>query len=144
MFKHILVPVDTEELHFSDEAMKVALREVDREGGVIHLMTVMPGYSSPLVASYFNAAAVKKAHTAVDARLCEYAHSMLPDGVVRKLSVHEGHPAERIIAQAKVINADLIIMTAHHRGRLDHAVLGSNSSRVVERAGSSVLVLRPR
>ncbi|MEH6825131.1 MAG: universal stress protein [Motiliproteus sp.] len=143
MFKHILIPVDVEEPEFSDAALELGLREIDRDGGTLHLMTVIPGFSSPLVASYFKKSEVKKAHAAVDQHLLDYAQAKLPVDVQRSLSVHQGNPAERIVKQAKRIGADLIIMTAHHRGKIDHALLGSNSSRVVERAGCSVLVLRP-
>ncbi|MEH6471112.1 MAG: universal stress protein [Halopseudomonas sp.] len=144
MFKQIIVPVDIEEPTFSDRAIELALREVDREGGSIHLMTVIPGFNSPLVASYFKKSAIDKAHEAVDKQLQALAQKMLPADVQRTLSVHQGNPAERIIKQAKRNKADLIIMTAHHRGKVDHVLLGSNSSRVVERAGCSVLVLRPQ
>lgn len=143
MFKHILIPIDLEEPQFSDQAIEVALREVDRDGGELHLMTVIPGFSSPLVASYFKKSAVEKAHEAVEQHLLDFAHQKLPADVVRSLSVHQGNPAERIVKQAKRMAADLIIMTAHHRGKVDHALLGSNSARVVERALCSVLVLRP-
>lgn len=144
MFKHILIPVDLEEPQFSDEAIEVGLREVDRDGGEIHLMTVIPGFSSPLVASYFKKSAVEKAHQAVEEHLVQFAKEKLPEGLKHHLSVHQGNPAERIIKQARRVGADLIIMTAHHRTKVDHALLGSNSSRVVERAGCSVLVIRPR
>ncbi|WP_210394606.1 universal stress protein [Motiliproteus sediminis] len=143
MFKHILIPVDVEEPQFSEQAIAVALREVDSEGGEIHLMTVIPGFSSPLVASYFKKSAVDKAHEAVEQHLVDFAKAHLPEGVHYNLSVHQGNPAERIIKQARRMDADLIVMTAHHRSKVDHVLLGSNSSRVVERAGCSVLVLRP-
>ncbi len=144
MFKHILIPVDLEEPQFSDEAIEIGLREVDRDGGEIHLMTVIPGFSSPLVASYFKKSQVEKVHHAVEEHLVAFADEKLPAEVVRHLSVHQGNPAERIVKQAKRMGADLIIMTAHHRGAVDHALLGSNSSRVVERATCSVLVIRPK
>ncbi|WP_020684003.1 universal stress protein [Marinobacterium rhizophilum] len=142
MFKTILIPVDLEEPAFAEPAIAVALRELDRDGGHIHLMTVMPGFVSPMVASFFDPAVLAKAHKAVDQHLVEYAATHLPADVAHTLSVHQGHPAERIIKEAAAINADLIIMSAHHRGRLDSALLGSNSARVVERAQCSVLLLR--
>lgn len=142
MFKTILIPVDLEEPGFSRPAIEVALRELDRDGGKLHLMTVIPGFASPLVASYFDPAAVQKAHQAVDQHLVEFARQELPDDIQYDLSVHQGHPAERIVKQSKKVHADLIIMSAHHRGRLDSALLGSNSARVVERAKCSVLILR--
>ena len=143
MFKQILVPIDIEEPQFSDRALVVALRELDPEVGNIHLMTVIPGFNSPLVASYFKKSAVDKAHEAIEQHLINFAEEKLPEGISRTLSVHQGNPAERIVKQARRNKADLIVMTAHHRGKVDQALLGSNCSRVVERAGCSVLVLRP-
>ncbi len=142
MFKNILIPVDLEEPAFAEPAIAVALRVRDPDGGSIHLMTVIPGFASPLVASFFDPAAVQKAHLAVDKHLVDFAAQQLPADVPHSLSVHQGHPAERIVKQAAVINADMIIMSAHHRGRLDSALLGSNSARVVERAQCSVMILR--
>lgn len=142
MFKNILIPVDLEEPAFSRPALEVALRELDRSGGNIHLMTVIPGFASPLVATFFDPAVVDKAHKAVDQHLIDFAAQELPEDVHHSLSVHQGHPAERIVQQAQKMKADLIIMSAHHRGRLDSALLGSNSARVVERAQCSVLILR--
>ncbi|WP_240476471.1 universal stress protein [Marinobacterium rhizophilum] len=104
--------------------------------------TMRQGLVSPMVASFFDPAVVAKVHKAVDQHLVEYAATHLHADVAHTLSVHQGHPAERIIKEAVAINADLIIMSAHHRGRLGSALLGSNSARVVERAQCSVLVLR--
>nr|WP_067292458.1 universal stress protein [Marinobacterium profundum] len=142
MFKTILIPVDLEEPAFAQPAIAMALRELDPNGGTLHLMTVMPGFASPLVASYFDPAVLKKAHEGVNRHLVEFAAKQLPADVTHRLSVHQGNPAERIIKQAAAINADMIIMSAHHRSRLDSALLGSNSARVVERAQCSVMILR--
>ncbi|GGO87624.1 universal stress protein [Marinobacterium nitratireducens] len=142
MFKNILIPVDLEEPDFARPAIEVALRERDPDGGCVHLMTVIPGFASPLVASYFDPATVEKAHEAVDQHLLDFAHKELPADTPHHLTVHQGHPAKRIVEQAEKIHADLIIMSAHHRGRIDHALLGSSSARVVEHAHCSVMILR--
>lgn len=142
MFKHILVPVDMNEPAFSEEAMQFALREARLNQGEIHVMTVLPGVGSPLVANYFEPEALERARGAVKTQLEEFVAYQAPDDVKHSLSVHEGHPANRILSHARAMNADLIVMTAHHRGHLESALLGSNSSRVVERADCSVLILR--
>lgn len=143
MFKQILVPVDLNEPEFSRQAIEVAAREARQGQGEIHLMTVMPGVSSPLVADFFDQSAIHKAHEAVKTQLKAFAADQLPSDVAHSLSVHEGQPADRILFQARHIKADLIIMTAHHRSHLSEVLLGSNSSRVVERAACSVLIMRP-
>ena len=142
MFKRILVPVDLNEPDFSESAVEMAIREARLDKGEIHVMTVMPGFNSPLVAGYFDADAVEKAREAVKAQLKSFAANRLPADLPHSLSVHEGQPADRIIHQAEHMGADLIILTAHHRSHLQEVLLGSNASRVVERAACSVLILR--
>jgi universal stress protein F len=142
MFKNILIPVDLEDTLFALEAIEVALRELDNQEGKLHLLTVIPGFTSPLVASFFDQASIDKAHKAVDQRLAEFADEAVPSVVPCNLMVKQGPAAETIIEFAKETDVDLIIMAAHHRGLLDHALLGSVSSRVVERAECSVTVLR--
>jgi universal stress protein F len=144
MFKNILVPVDLEDTRFALQAIEVALRELDNQVGKLHLLTVIPGFTSPLVASFFDQASIEKAHKAIDQRLMDFANQAIPSVVPFALSVKQGHPAETIIDHAKHTDVDLIIMAAHHRSRLDHALLGSVSSRVVERADCSVTVLRQK
>lgn len=142
MFKRVLVPIDLNEPDFSKGAIEAAIREARLDEGEIHLMAVMPGFNSPLVAGYFDASAVEKARNAVKEQLKAFAASSVPKDLHYSLSVHEGQPADRIIFQAKHIGADLIVLTAHHRSHLQEVLLGSNASRVVERAACSVLILR--
>jgi len=142
MFKRILVPIDMNEPAFSERAVDIALREARLGNGQIHLMTVLPGVGSPLVADYFEPEALERARAAVRAQLASFTEAHMPTDISHGLSVHEGHPANCILHQAERMSADLIVMTAHHRGPLESALLGSNSSRVVERANCSVLILR--
>lgn len=142
MYKHILVPIDLNEPAFSAGAIDEAISRAREGQAEVHLMTVLPGFSSPLVADYFEAESVDRATESVKAQLKGLASKRIPADVAHSLSVHEGQPAERILFQAGHFQADLIIMTAHHRHHLEAVLLGSNSSRVVERASCSVLILR--
>ncbi len=142
MYKHILVPVDLNEPEFSTGAIGEAVSRAREGQGEVHLMTVLPGFSSPLVADYFEAGAVDRATESVKTQLKDLAAQRIPADVAHSLSVHEGQPADRILFQARHFQADLIVMTAHHRRPLEEVLLGSNSSRVVERATCSVLILR--
>jgi nucleotide-binding universal stress UspA family protein len=55
-----------------------------------------------------------------------------------------GSPAERIVALASGIDADVIVLGTHSRQGLDRWVLGSVADEVVRRAPCGVFVLRPR
>lgn len=53
-----------------------------------------------------------------------------------------GHPAEKIVERAEKENAGLVLVGARGLGRFKGALLGSVSHRVVNSAGTSVLVVR--
>lgn len=144
MFKKILVPIDLNEPQFSQEALDLAIHEARLNQGEIHLMSVLPGFSSPLVADYFDAETVAEVRESAKAQLKALAAERLPRDVPHSLSIHEGHPAERILHQARQLEADLIVMTAHHRSHLEEVFLGSTSARVADRAPCSVFLLRQR
>ncbi len=64
---------------------------------------------------------------------------------IEKIAVYvtTGHPAERIVALATAIDADLIVLGTHGRTGLKRIVLGSVAEEVVRRAPCTVVVLRP-
>jgi nucleotide-binding universal stress UspA family protein len=53
-----------------------------------------------------------------------------------------GHPAERIIAEADKIDADLIVVGDRGRSRFSRLLLGSTSKHVTEHAARAVMVVR--
>lgn len=65
---------------------------------------------------------------------------------IEKIAVYvtTGHPAERIVALATALDADVIVMGTHGRTGLKRIVLGSVAEEVVRRAPCTVHVLRPR
>lgn len=58
--------------------------------------------------------------------------------------VQRGIPYVDIVATAKQIKADLILMATHGRTGLSHLLLGSVADRVVRTAECPVLTVRPR
>lgn len=142
MFKKVLVPVDLAEPEFARKAIQLALREVDENGAELHVVTVAPGFNNSLVASFFSEKDHQKALTEVARQFKQYAKQTLPEEVNPVLKVLEGAAAEMIVKYAKDQAIELIIMSAHHRSKVDEFLLGSVSARVVERAQSSVLLLK--
>ena len=59
-------------------------------------------------------------------------------------AVDVGDPAERILALAEEVHADLIIVGTHGRRGLEHFVLGSVAETVLRNARCPVLVMRPK
>lgn len=142
MFKKVLVPVDLTEPEFIRQALQLALREVRDNDAELHLITVVPGFSNSFVASFFSESEHQKAVTEVARKFKKFALSELPDGVKPVLKVYEGSPAELIVDYVRRKDIDLVLMSAHHRSRVDEFLLGSVSARVAERAGCSVMLLK--
>jgi nucleotide-binding universal stress UspA family protein len=63
-----------------------------------------------------------------------------------KIAVHVvvGSPAERLVALAEAIDAEVIVIGTHARRGLDRMILGSVAAEVVKRAPCGVFVVRPR
>lgn len=142
MFAKVLVPVDLAELDFAHQALELALREVKASGGELHLVTVVPGFTNSMVASYFSEKEHHDLVADIATQLKAFSQDQLPADVNVKLRVREGSPAEEINRYIKKEGIELAIVRAHHRSKVGEFLLGSVSSRVVERARCSVVVLK--
>ncbi|WP_028303561.1 universal stress protein [Oceanospirillum maris] len=148
MFNKVLVPIDLGESDFSQQALKLAIREVVDNHAELHLITVVAGYGNPIVAGYFSEDDHHDAVKKVAAQLKQFAHDNVlanenvPADAKVVLKVYEGSPAENILHHIKHEGIDLVLLAAHHRSRLDEFLLGSVSSRVAERARCSVMLLK--
>jgi nucleotide-binding universal stress UspA family protein len=104
-------------------------------------MTVMPGFGMPLVASFFPDDAMRQAKKEIGAELKKYIAANFPKDITTHPVIGEGNPAEMILAEAKAIRADLIIIPSHAQS-LSQVFLGSCAAKVVEHAHSSVMVIK--
>jgi len=59
-------------------------------------------------------------------------------------SVLTGNPADQIVAYAKEVGAEMIIMSTHGYSGLEHVVLGSTTESVLRHAECPVLSIRSR
>ena len=85
-----------------------------------------------------------------DLKVKETAHKLIEQGVRKLINAgftaeplcQRGNPAEKIIKVASKQRADLIVMGAKGLTAIDRFLLGSVSTRVVQHANCSVLVVR--
>ncbi|UTW02799.1 universal stress protein [Amphritea atlantica] len=142
MITRILIPMDMRETNFAAKALAIAINEAENKQAELHVMTIVAGFHNPIVSSYFPALALQEAADEMTKHLNEYVKEKIPQGISVSTSVHEGKPAECIVSQAKTLGADMIVMPAHSRNKIDRVLLGSTTAKVVERAPCSVLVIR--
>jgi universal stress protein F len=141
MHKNILFPVDLEHTVESEKALKIAIEEARRSKAKLTVMTVAPGFGMPIVASYFDAGAVKNALKEIARHLKQYVSDNIPDDVETRAIVVEGNPAELILKQAQNDNIDLIVI-ASHNSQIENLLLGSCAAKVVRHAHCTVTVVK--
>ena len=74
-------------------------------------------------------------------RLAQEAEALRVGGRRPGIEVREGYPADAIVAAARDLDADLVVVASRGRSGLVHLLLGSTAERVVQHAGCPVLVV---
>ena len=140
MFKKILAPIDVTHPESSKLALDAAAKLADSSGAKLTLLNVVADVPN-LVAVQLPDNFAEKAEAAAREQLSSIAKSCgLSDGAY-ETAVGSGAPYHEIIAQARKMGADLIVM-ASHRPELADYLLGTVAARVVRHANCSVLVVR--
>lgn len=142
MFRKILFPVDLSEPSASEDALQVAIQEARNHGAKLHVMSVLPGFGLPWVATYFPRDALEQARKSLEQRLQQYVREKIPDELQATAVVREGTPYREILEEVGRVSADLVVIQCQDASELGRAVLGSCASRVVEHAHISVMVIR--
>ncbi len=147
MYRNILVATDGSDLSF--KAVRAALRLGRDFDATVTAVNVQPPYQ-PAVAVEVPAAflhnpqqveaeALSHSQTilAEVTRMAEGAGMECQTETIFDVSVHQG-----VIATARKLRADLIVMASHGRGSIGQLLLGSETSKVLEECQIPVLVHR--
>ena len=143
MFNKILIPVDLENESFAEKALQVAIQQATDSNAGLHVVTVIPGFGMSMVGSFFPEDAMEKAMLAVTKELKQYVAKNVPKGVKVSTQALQGKSHKEILRESKAVSADLIVIPSHNYTKVNKALLGSTTSRVVERAKVSVMVIKP-
>jgi len=140
MFKKILVPVDIDYPRTAALVYQKALEIAESTGAEIRLISVMPGYSMPIVASFISDEILKEAKDKLRAAL----EAFIKDNCREPISyvLKAGKNWEVITKAADKWGADLIVVYHNRRRDVNEVFSNSCSQRVMENADCSVLRLR--
>ncbi len=141
MYDNILLPIDLNQESSWAKALPTALELCKAFGARLHVMTVVPDFGMPIVASYFPKDFEQKARAETESRLAALCADKVPGEVTVDHVCVEGTVYEEVLRVAGECGADLIVM-ASHRPELKDYLLGPNAARVVRHADISVLVVR--
>ncbi len=122
-------------------AIRTAERLAKNDGATLHVVTVIPTFSMPIVGGYFPEGFEEKHFQEAKAELKRQIEEDAedPDAIIRH--VVQGSIYEQILNTADRLDCSLIIMEAH-RPDLKDFLLGPNAARVVRHAKQSVYVIR--
>jgi nucleotide-binding universal stress UspA family protein len=147
MYKHLLVPTDGSKL--SDKAVVQAIALAKALGAGITFVHATPGMPRPI---YTDGMAVEMISRKEYAQRAKADAAKVLDKVSAKASaaglksqvvhVSTDAPWESIIAVAKKVKADAIVMASHGRRGLAGLLLGSETTKVLTHSTVPVLVVR--
>ena len=98
MFGKILVPVDLQDIEFSLNALKLALREIAESAGELHLLTVLPGFGNSYVSSFLGESEHRAVVKSIAQDLTDYAAKYVGEQIKPVLKVFEGSAPEKSTA----------------------------------------------
>jgi nucleotide-binding universal stress UspA family protein len=137
-FKRILCPIDYDDN--SRAALGFAARLARRYRGSIDLLNVVNVPFEP--SEVPEQPDIPEWERDARRRLANFASENLGTSPRYRLFVRQGDPAEAILALAREVNADLIVMATHGHEGLAHLALGSVAESVVRESPVSVLTIR--
>lgn len=137
--KPILVAVDGSQP--SNWALRAAARLATRMDALLILLHVIalrkPGASDLALETSVVIQYLREEGDEVLQAACR----QLPPGLIPRMLLVEGNPAQQIIAQAQAIDVEFILMGNRDRGRWARSVLGSTAETVLRDAPCPVIVV---
>jgi nucleotide-binding universal stress UspA family protein len=139
--KNVLMPTDFSPT--SKRALEYAQALASRFGAKLHLLHVlaypMSGVATPEAYWVELTDLRKRLRDDVDRDMAALAASLA--GIELSTKVLDGPPAPTIVAAAKDLGCDLIVMGTHGHSGIAHLLLGSVAERVVRTAPCPVLTV---
>lgn len=141
MPRSILIAVDLSDQQSLKQLIVTGESLAKLDGAAIHVLTVVPSFSMPIVASYFPADFAEKAIEEAKQHLAEAIAGAAANPDAISGHVAHGTVYHEVLHCADKLDCDLIVMKSH-RPELRDYLLGPNTARVVRHAKQSVYVLR--
>lgn len=142
MFNKILVPVDIDYPNTSRAVFQNALELASLSGAEIRIVSVMPDFSMPIVASFVTDDIKNEARDHFKKTLDTFVEKNCTGGTRVSHKVLVGKHYEEILKVADKWGADLIVVYHNHRRNINEAFSGNCARKIVKNANCSVLRLR--
>ena len=142
MFNKILVPVDLSTEATTAKLCKTANDLAGKYNSEVILLTIIPDYGMPLVASFFPEDAQQKIKLEMKGKLEGLAKTYFGDIQV-STKLKRGKRRQAILQAIEILEPELVIMGCRRKkSRSDQRLLGATGTVVSDRAGCSVMIVR--
>ncbi len=142
MYNKILIAIDVFREKNAEKLCKAANGMAKINGAEIRLVSVIPDYGMPIVASYFPQDAQDNVKNEMSGMLKKYATEFIDTNKVTA-TLRQGKRARNIVEEASEWSADLVIVGCRKKASRDNnRMLGACSSSVTDRVDCSVIVVR--
>ncbi|MCG8683790.1 MAG: universal stress protein [Desulfobacterales bacterium] len=143
MFNKILVPVDIDYPRTAKAVFQNALELASLSGAEIRIVSVMPDFSMPIVASFVTEDIKKEAREEFKKNLDAFVEKNCTGGGPRvSHRILVGKHYEEILKVADKWEADLIVVYHNHRRNINESFSNNCARKLVKHANCSVLRLR--
>lgn len=155
--KNILVAKDLSKE--SSQVIRYALELGCKFHAQVHVLHVMPTADPAvlnMVALTMGADKLAKLNSENEASLAEQTREQLRTIILEetdlieeevtlppKIEVHHGDPTAMILDTADRLDADMIILGSHSKGRLHYAFLGSVAEKILRKSHRAVVIVPP-
>jgi nucleotide-binding universal stress UspA family protein len=142
-YKKILCPVDFDEnsVRALKEAAELGLHG-DGTLCLLHVLQINP-LTAQGVAEGYDAGEFYDTQTEFARKQVGEMLGKLPAALKFEVAIEFGEPGTTILAAAKRLRTDLVVMATHGRRGLRHLVMGSVAERIVRESTVPVLTVRP-
>ncbi len=140
MFKKILVPIDVDRPIAAKAVYDCAAELAKKNGAQIKLISVMPGFGMPIVASYITDRVRNEAADHFKEALTKFVKENCDDSVT--FHVRSGKNWREIVKMAEKWEADLIILYHNRRREVNEMFSHTCCHNVYQHSPCSVLRLR--
>jgi len=141
MFNKILVPVDLSTETTTGKLCRTANDLAKKYDCEVKLITIVPDYGMPLVASYFPEGAQKKLKLDLREKLKDLSNTYFTAKVTTELK--QGKRRAAILKEIEDYDPDLVMLGCRRKkSRRNQRLLGATGTAVSDRAGCSVMVVR--
>ena len=138
----VLLPIDLQNRSEACEEIKKTMIYFADKVIQMHFLSILPGKPVPLLGGSKLSEELISALAVLEEELVVLINEAIPELTDYTTKAVEGSVHKEILKYADELQPDLIILPSHSHSKVENILIGSVTSKVVEKANCSVLVVR--